>query len=50
MGDAYAGVFVVATILVAACLIPAFLLPRSKPAARSTRQSSSATDPSETAR
>ncbi len=33
MGEAYAGVFVVATILVAACLIPAFLLPRSKPAA-----------------
>ena len=33
MGDAYASVFVVATILVAACLIPAFMLPRTKPKA-----------------
>lgn len=31
MGDAFASVFVVATILVACCLIPALLLPRSKP-------------------
>jgi hypothetical protein len=31
MGHAYAGVFVVATILVGLCLIPAFFLPR-KPA------------------
>ena len=33
MGDAYAAVFVVATILVAACLIPAAMLPRTKPKA-----------------
>ena len=33
MSDAYAAVFVVATILVAACLIPAFMLPRTKAAA-----------------
>ncbi len=31
MTDAFAGCFVVATILVAACLVPAFFLPRSKP-------------------
>ena len=32
--DAFADVFVVATILVAVCLVPAFLLPRHPPAAR----------------
>ncbi len=32
--DAFADVFVVATILVAVCLVPAFLLPRRPPAAR----------------
>ena len=32
MTDAFAGCFVVATILVAACLVPAYFLPRSKPA------------------
>jgi MFS family permease len=31
--DAFGGVFVVATILVAVCLVPAFLLPRRPPAA-----------------
>lgn len=30
MGDAFAGVFVIATILVACCFIPAFFLPRTK--------------------
>ena len=30
--DAFGGVFVVATVLVALCLVPAFLLPRTKPA------------------
>jgi EmrB/QacA subfamily drug resistance transporter len=30
--DAFASVFVVATVLVALCLVPAFLLPRRKPA------------------
>ena len=30
MGEAYAAVFVVATILVAACLIPAAMLPRDR--------------------
>jgi EmrB/QacA subfamily drug resistance transporter len=30
MGDAFAGCFVVATVLVALCLVPAFLLPRRK--------------------
>jgi EmrB/QacA subfamily drug resistance transporter len=33
LGEAYAAVFVVATILVAACLIPAAMLPRKKAAA-----------------
>jgi EmrB/QacA subfamily drug resistance transporter len=32
LGNAYADVFVVATVLVAAVLVPAFLLPRRKPA------------------
>ncbi|MGN6722401.1 MAG: DHA2 family efflux MFS transporter permease subunit [Marmoricola sp.] len=32
MGDAYAGVFVIATILVACCFIPALFLPRTKEA------------------
>jgi hypothetical protein len=31
LGEAYAGVFVVATILVGLCLVPAFLLPRKPP-------------------
>jgi hypothetical protein len=30
MADSFAGVFVVATVLVAGCLVPAFLLPRRK--------------------
>ncbi len=30
MADAFSTVFVVATILVACCLIPAFFLPRKK--------------------
>ena len=30
MADAFSSVFVVATILVAFCLIPAFFLPRKK--------------------
>jgi hypothetical protein len=30
MGDAFAGVYLVAAILVGCCLIPAFFLPRSK--------------------
>ena len=34
MADAFAAVFVVATILVACCLIPAFFLPRKKAEAR----------------
>jgi EmrB/QacA subfamily drug resistance transporter len=33
MADAFGGVFVVATVLVALCLVPAFLLPRRRPAA-----------------
>src|ERR687889_2488671 len=33
MADAFSGVFVVATVLVALCLVPAFLLPRRRPAA-----------------
>ena len=32
MADAFGNVFVVATVLVALCLVPAFLLPRRKPA------------------
>ena len=32
MTDAFAGCFLVATILVAVCLVPAWFLPRSKPA------------------
>jgi hypothetical protein len=35
MADAFGGVFVVATVLVALCLVPALLLPRRKPAATS---------------
>ena len=38
LGEAYAAVFMVATILVAACLIPAFMLPRKKARHRSTRR------------
>ena len=31
MADAFSSVFVVATVLVACCLIPAAFLPRTKP-------------------
>ena len=37
MADAFATVFIVATILVACCLIPAAFLPRKKVGSRSTR-------------
>jgi hypothetical protein len=32
MGDAFGHAFLVATVLVAVCLVPAFLLPRRRPA------------------
>jgi EmrB/QacA subfamily drug resistance transporter len=43
MADAFGGVFVVATILVALCLVPALLLPRRKPAATKPGEASTAT-------
>ena len=40
MADAFGGVFVVATVLVALCLVPAMLLPRRKPAATAPGEAS----------
>ena len=40
--DAFGGVFVVATVLVALCLVPAFLLPRQRPAATSDSETTAA--------
>ena len=34
MADAFGNVFVVATVLVALCLVPALMLPRTRPQAR----------------
>ncbi len=45
MADAFGDVFLVATVLVALCLVPAFLLPRRRPARTSPLDGDPATPP-----
>jgi hypothetical protein len=42
MADAFANVFVVATVLVALCLVPALMLPRRRPAATAPGEAAAA--------